>query len=89
MRADERRNAMPWKMRAHVWNAGARRFAMAATQALLTSGCAATMSAGDAGCTSYAEARLARPPAATVIEVPSDWAGWIGDLDDRMTGACR
>jgi len=62
---------------------------MAAALALLTSGCAATMSTGDAGCTSYAEARLARPPAATVTEVPSDWASWIADLDDRMTGACR
>jgi len=44
---------------------------------------------GDAGCISYAEARLARPPAATVAEVPPDWARWIADLDDRMTGTCR
>jgi len=42
-----------------------------------------------AGCASYAEARLDRPPAETVPDVPPDWAGWIADLDDRMTGACR
>jgi hypothetical protein len=47
------------------------------------------MGAGDAGCASYAEARLARPPADTVANVPSDWANWIADLDDRMTGTCR
>jgi protein involved in temperature-dependent protein secretion len=47
------------------------------------------MGAGDAGCASYAEARLARPPAETVAEVPSGWADWIADLDDRMTGTCR
>jgi len=47
------------------------------------------MGGGDAGCASYAEARLARPPAATVAEVPPDWANWIADLDDRMTGTCR
>jgi hypothetical protein len=47
------------------------------------------MGAGDAGCAAYAEARLARPPAETVAEVPPDWAGWIADLDDRMTGTCR
>jgi hypothetical protein len=47
------------------------------------------MGAGDAGCASYAEARLARPPAETVATVPPDWADWIADLDDRMTGTCR
>jgi protein involved in temperature-dependent protein secretion len=47
------------------------------------------MGGGDAGCASYAEARLARPPAETVTEVPTDWADWIADLDDRMTGTCR
>ncbi|MBL4544067.1 MAG: hypothetical protein JKP97_20235 [Rhodobacteraceae bacterium] len=47
------------------------------------------MGAGDAGCASYAEARLARPPAETVVAVPPDWADWIADLDDRMTGTCR
>ena len=53
------------------------------------SGCAATMGSGDAGCASYAEARLARPAAETVAEVPHAWANWIADLDDRMTGTCR
>jgi len=47
------------------------------------------MGAGDAGCASYAEARLARPPAETVAAVPPAWAHWIADLDDRMTGTCR
>lgn len=57
--------------------------------ALLLSGCATTMTAGDAGCASYAEARLARPPATTITAVPIRWADWIADLDDRMTGTCR
>ncbi|MBL4543159.1 MAG: hypothetical protein JKP97_15410 [Rhodobacteraceae bacterium] len=47
------------------------------------------MGAGDAGCASFAEARLARPPAETVAAVPPHWADWIADLDDRMTGTCR
>jgi hypothetical protein len=47
------------------------------------------MGAGDAGCASYAEARLARPPVETVAAIPSEWAIWIADLDDRMTGTCR
>ncbi|MBS3978770.1 MAG: hypothetical protein KGZ77_03080 [Rhodobacteraceae bacterium] len=47
------------------------------------------MRAGDAGCSAYAEARLGRPANATVTGVPPDWAGWIADLDDRMTGTCR
>jgi protein involved in temperature-dependent protein secretion len=62
---------------------------MAAALAALLSACAATMGAGEAGCASYAEARLARPPAETVDDVPPDWATWIADLDDRMTGTCR
>lgn len=62
---------------------------MAAVPVILLTGCAATMGAGDAGCASYAEARLTRPPAETVATVPPDWASWIADLDDRMTGTCR
>ena len=62
---------------------------MAAALATLLTGCAATMGAGDAGCASYAEARLARPPVETVAPIPSEWAIWIADLDDRMTGTCR
>ena len=56
---------------------------------LLISGCAVRAPLSDAGCASYAEARLARPPAETVAAVPPDWAYWIADLDDRMTGTCR
>ena len=53
----------------------------------LTSGCATTTVSGDAGCRSYAEARLAMPDPATV---PHDaWGHWIADTDDRMTGTCR
>ncbi|MGR3382737.1 hypothetical protein [Roseovarius indicus] len=80
---------MQSKTRASASNAGATRFAMAAALAILLTGCAATMGVGDAGCASYAEARLARPPAETVANMPADWAEWIADLDDRMTGTCR
>ena len=71
------------------WKPGARRCAMGAMLALLLTGCATTTKSGDAGCASYGEARLARPAAETVAEVPGDWADWIADLDDRMTGTCR
>jgi protein involved in temperature-dependent protein secretion len=57
--------------------------------AILLTGCTTTMRAGDAGCSAYAEARLDRPANATVTGVAPDWAGWIADLDDRMTGTCR
>ncbi len=56
---------------------------------LLISGCAVRARLSDAGCASYAEARLARPAAETVAEVPPVWADWIADLDDRITGTCR
>jgi len=62
---------------------------MVAALAIPLSGCATTIGAGDAGCASYAEARLVRPAAETVAEVPPEWADWIADLDDRMTGTCR
>ena len=80
---------MPWKTRASASSAGVPRFVTAASLAILLTGCAATMGGGDAGCASYAEARLARPAAETVAEVPPDWADWIADLDDRMTGTYR
>jgi len=71
------------------WMPGARRFVTGAVLAFLLTGCATTTMPGDAGCASYGEARLARPSAETVAEVPGDWADWIADLDDRMTGTCR
>ncbi|SHF42021.1 hypothetical protein SAMN05444279_14016 [Ruegeria intermedia] len=80
---------MHWKRQSARSNAGATRFVTAATLAILLSGCATTTVPGDAGCISYAEARLARPPAETVTQVPPAWADWIADLDDRMTGTCR
>ena len=80
---------MRWKTRTSASSAGKLRFATAVALAILLTGCAATMGAGDAGCASYAEARLTRPPAETVAAVPPDWASWIADLDDRMTGTCR
>ncbi|MDT8328139.1 MAG: hypothetical protein RQ750_12265 [Roseovarius sp.] len=50
---------------------------------ILTSGCAGTMAAGDAGCISYSEARLDMPD----TPLPgAPWGGWIADTDDRMTG---
>lgn len=55
--------------------------------ATLTTGCATTMPTGDAGCASYAEARLFMPRAVPLP--PGAWGGWIADTDDRMTGACR
>ncbi len=81
---------MHCKTTSTAWNAGAARCARGATLAILLSGCTTmTMHGVDAGCASYAEARLAMPPAETVAEVPPDWADWIADLDDRMTGTCR
>jgi len=71
------------------WMPGVRRCATAAMLALLLTGCTTTIMPGDAGCASYGDARLARPSAETVAEVPGDWADWIADLDDRMTGTCR
>jgi hypothetical protein len=62
---------------------------MGVTLVILLNGCAGTTVSGDAGCASYAEARLTRPPAETVATVPRSWAEWIADLDDRMTGTCR
>lgn len=80
---------MRWKTRTSASSAGGMQFATVAVLAILLTGCAATMGTGDAGCASYAEARLARPPASAVAAVPPDWADWIADLDDRMTGTCR
>jgi hypothetical protein len=80
---------MQWKTRTGASSAGKLRFVTVAVLAILLTGCAATMGAGDAGCASYAEARLARPPASAVAVVPPEWATWIADLDDRMTGTCR
>ena len=80
---------MRWKTRASASSGVATRFATAAALAILLTGCAATTVTGDAGCMAYAEARLTRPDVETVAEVPPDWADWIADLDDRMTGTCR
>ncbi len=71
------------------WTPGARRFVTGAMLAFLLTGCATTTMPGDAGCASYGEARLARPPSETVADLPPAWADWIADLDDRMTGTCR
>jgi hypothetical protein len=79
---------MQWKRPSNASSAAAMRFAPAAALAILLTGCAATMGAGDAGCASYAEARLARPRSQSVETVPPVWANWIADLDDRMTGTC-
>ena len=69
------------------WTRAGIAFAMVASLAILASGCAKTTVGGDAGCQSYAEARLAMP---RDVALPSGaWGGWIADLDDRMTGACR
>jgi len=54
---------------------------------LLMSGCASMTVSGDAGCVSYAEARLTMPREVAVGSGP--WVQWVADTDDRMTGACR
>ena len=55
---------------------------------LLLTACARTPTNGsDAGCQSYAEARLVMPAVDTVPG--GKWGDWIADTDDRMTGACR
>jgi len=80
---------MRWKRRSDASSADALQFVMVAALAVLLTGCATTMVPGDAGCASYAEVRLARPSPETITQVSSDWAAWIADLDDRMTGTCR
>ena len=50
---------------------------------LLTTGCVKTV---DAGCDSYAEARLSMPDQPLGV---GPWPDWVADTDDRMTGACR
>jgi len=84
-----RQSAMRWKTKPTAFNAAAKRLATVALLGVPLTGCAAMTVAGDAGCASYAEARLTRPPAETVGAVPPAWANWIADLDDRMTGTCR
>jgi hypothetical protein len=64
------------------------RLALAGIAALLMSGCARTTVSGDAGCVSYGEARLSMPRDVS-LDGAGAWGGWIADLDDRMTGACR
>ena len=67
------------------WNAGGMRYAMAAlVAALLMSGC---VKMTDAGCNSYAEARLTMPRDVALGNGP--WPQWIADTDDRMTGTCK
>jgi len=53
---------------------------------LLLSACGA-MTSVDAGCRSYAEARLAMPDAAALDAIGA-WGVWVADLDDRMIGTC-
>ena len=91
------------KTRTTASSAGGMRFAMAAALAILLTVrrggappeprhvrlTAPTTGPWEEGCPPYAAARLGRPAAETVAEVPPDWADWIADLDDRMTGTCR
>ena len=72
-------------MRTSVWKRGATASLIIVAIALLT-GCAETMASSDAGCISYAEARLAMPDPATVPG--GEWGEWIADTDDRMVGTC-
>ena len=72
-------------MQQSVWRRAAPRWLMAVSVATLMTGCARTMASGDAGCRSYGEARLHMPR--PLGDGPL--AGWVADLDDRMTGTCR
>lgn len=50
------------------------------------SSCGVTTVSGDAGCVSYAEARLDMP---REVPLPRDaWGSWIGKTDTRMSGTC-
>ena len=58
--------------------------------AMTLSSCATMTASGrDAGCTAYAEARLAMPSTETITAVPHPWRRWVVDTDTRMTGTCR
>ena len=73
-------------MRAKEWKRAVMLSAIAGAILLLT-GCADTTVIGsDAGCRSYAEARLAMPR--DVDLPPGAWGSWVADLDARMTGTC-
>lgn len=72
-------------MRKDGWKKVAMLSAMAGA-VILTTGCARTMAGGDAGCTSYGEARLSMPDKPVP---PGAWGGWVANTDDRMTGTCR
>jgi hypothetical protein len=75
-------------MRQSGWMRGARLSSVGAIVAAgLLTGCGQTTTLGaDAGCMSYAEARLAMPRAEPI---GGAWGEWVADLDDRMTGSCR
>ena len=70
-----------------IASSGAVRLSAMVGALILLTACAGTMAGGEAGCTSYAEARLAMPPAETLPA--GAWGLWIADTDDRMTGTCR
>ena len=81
---------MRYAIRKNDWSGAARLSAAIVGIALLT-GCAETMGGGiegGAGCAAYQEARLALPSVETLATVPTQWAIFIADLDDRMTGVC-
>lgn len=61
---------------------------MALVAAILLTACAeTTVVGGDAGCDSYAEARLTMPD--DLEALPTNWLEWIAKTDARMTGTCR
>ena len=63
--------------------------ALAAMLTTFLSGCAGTMASGDAGCLSYGEARRERPSDDAFRASDPEVVAWVGEVDARMTGACR
>lgn len=66
------------------WRQAARLCVAAGVLTLMIS-CTETLVGGDAGCTSYGEARLSMPDEPLP---PGAWGGWVGQTDTRMTGTC-
>lgn len=46
-----------------------------------------TAAGTDAGCGSYAEARLSMPRDPEAL--PDGWLRWVAEMDTRMTATCR
>lgn len=61
---------------------------MGLTIGILLTACAGVTAIG-AGCSAYAQARLALPSDADLLATPAPVLAWINMLDARMTAVCR